>query len=530
MWERDWALLGIEPTPELAAIKKAYALKLKATRPDDDAEAYQALRAAYERAQQWAKWQTQPVADEPAAATGSPAVQPPQAPAAPAQQDAEIHPTAADISTPQALIDSLELAWRRHGPPGLEATWGRVQKELLTQPLETRGLHSSAFAQWVVKLPQLPDDFVARLDAEFRWRDDYRTRHMLGNALAEDLEEAMNARWPRALNDAGLLARARPLLKLYDRLRAGRHASALLMMVLLHPGMLRELAQIGPATLRRLGLELGDQSRLNTLVGQAGLLRVAMAVAVFIGCGLAMGVAGVPLLTRALTWTVCGGMALGAAYTAGALLANPPGRAGRWLRAWAMPRRQPVLGLCLLAAAAFLAYFNVAGTQLLQAGGTGSGGAGPDGFTTVALGLLGLAGLTGAWPRHPEHGITCVGLIVLGWLILITGLPADGPGGAALWACALGVLLGAASAEGRLHLPAPLTWLLRPVTNSLDMSRAWGPVFSLLPAVAVLGYAMIPETWVSPMRLFAVWVVSLLVLAQAQARAEAWALRKLNRD
>lgn len=52
MWEQDWALLGIAPTTELAAIKKAYALKLKTTRPDDDAAAYQALRGAYERAQQ----------------------------------------------------------------------------------------------------------------------------------------------------------------------------------------------------------------------------------------------------------------------------------------------------------------------------------------------------------------------------------------------------------------------------------------------------------------------------------------------
>lgn len=56
MWDEDWARLGIEPTTQLAAIKKAYAVKLKVTRPDDDAQAYQALRAAYERAQQWAAW------------------------------------------------------------------------------------------------------------------------------------------------------------------------------------------------------------------------------------------------------------------------------------------------------------------------------------------------------------------------------------------------------------------------------------------------------------------------------------------
>ena len=56
MWDEDWARLDIERTTQLAAIKKAYAVKLKVTRPDDDAQAYQALRAAYERAQQWAAW------------------------------------------------------------------------------------------------------------------------------------------------------------------------------------------------------------------------------------------------------------------------------------------------------------------------------------------------------------------------------------------------------------------------------------------------------------------------------------------
>jgi hypothetical protein len=55
MYSSDWNRLGIAPTRELPAIKRAYALRLRTTRPDDDAQAYQALREAYERAQYWAR-------------------------------------------------------------------------------------------------------------------------------------------------------------------------------------------------------------------------------------------------------------------------------------------------------------------------------------------------------------------------------------------------------------------------------------------------------------------------------------------
>ena len=42
-----WDILGLAPTQDVRAIKRAYAAKLKTTRPDDDAQAYQDLREAY---------------------------------------------------------------------------------------------------------------------------------------------------------------------------------------------------------------------------------------------------------------------------------------------------------------------------------------------------------------------------------------------------------------------------------------------------------------------------------------------------
>lgn len=50
MTDSAWRLLGLEPTRDASAIRRAYARRLKLTRPDEDAEGFQALLTARERA------------------------------------------------------------------------------------------------------------------------------------------------------------------------------------------------------------------------------------------------------------------------------------------------------------------------------------------------------------------------------------------------------------------------------------------------------------------------------------------------
>jgi TPR repeat protein len=85
-----WEVLGIAPTAEAGAIRKAYAARLKQTRPEDDPAGFARLRAAYEAALQMA-----------------PRIAPPQRPPLPEAKPPEPKPETPAAAPPPAEAPKL---------------------------------------------------------------------------------------------------------------------------------------------------------------------------------------------------------------------------------------------------------------------------------------------------------------------------------------------------------------------------------------------------------------------------------------
>src|SRR5512139_2161962 len=143
-----WEVLGLEPTGDVLAIKKAYAGLLKKNRPDEQPEAYQELRQAYEWALSEAELRRrapdEAVEDEPDQPVpdalhdeervwGGSAVEP--LVPAPAFDDAD---EAIDIEYDRA--DALLERWRERLSQCEEhegaKCWGALRDELELLPLE----------------------------------------------------------------------------------------------------------------------------------------------------------------------------------------------------------------------------------------------------------------------------------------------------------------------------------------------------------------------------------------------------------
>lgn len=576
MWEDDWAQLGIAPTPQLAAIKKAYAARLKVTRPDDDAEAYQALRAAYERTQQWAAWARveieqgrdpmprgagadeapapddalTPAAAEPVALPATPAAEPLPSPAGEAPTATEVPAAAPEAATvaapppapaepelplpprvePAALIEALEQAWRRHGAETLMARWQDTRRVLDEQPLARQAEFSAAFAKWLLHQGRLPDALATALDAHFEWSSDFRTERLIGAPLTHAVQAALAERRPVPV-DPALRAVAEPLLRVSALRGAGRWALLQCVLLMLQPTLARLLGGLPAEQLRLLGLGGDERQWLAAQVKHGMWLRVgACSLLVMAVAGLNAG-DGVVAVAQTIMWAACMALLLAIGVFLGSFINKGPSLSvgqRHWalpLDAWRQRPMQPMLGVVWLLFAAWLVYLTVApGTDLravpvLALLPDWAWGLGAFGF--------GVAGLLVAWPRDPLHGLVIAGIVPLVTQFFEAALGAWLPQASSLCLATAWALASAALYSDRVSWPGWLHWFARPVLNSLTVAERWTFGTAMLPVAAALAWQLIREGSARPLTLFMIWALGLLVVAQLQQKLDELALRRL---
>lgn len=248
-----WTCLGLEPTRDTVAIKRAYARALKRCRPDDDAAAYQHLRESYEWALAWAHQTAEdehgeanvsndltPATDgSDSDANATAAMQIAEAGAEPARVTATPEePASADAGAnaatpapaetepppidPESLARSFYAYFEEQGADAAVAALPALESWLDGIALSRRDEASRWFASLVTDVPGLPDPVVTKLVEYFGWLSDYRSAAVLGH----DRLEALRARASRAgllpMRDPAVLHRFRRLRWLDAAQQQGR--------------------------------------------------------------------------------------------------------------------------------------------------------------------------------------------------------------------------------------------------------------------------------------------------------------------
>lgn len=413
----DWQRLGLEgPTDDLIAIKRAYASRLRSTRPDDDPAGYQALREAYDRVQRQARWRQQqaeqagatdaPVAEPAAAETDAlePAGPPIGAPASPegtavAPALVAVEPEQADApTTPEALCHRL-LELHASSGQALVSYLPTLNRQLHDLPLTQEAEASIRFADFVLRTPRLPAEVQVMLQAHFGWLDDFRSFRVLGAERAAALHEALDG-LERRVTDPATLRKHAEALAIHALFGKGRNLRALLIASLMGVHLHRQLESAGGSLLRRMGIGLDSQKHFLDLLGQGLWVRTAaMAVLIFCfgwgltrsGEGAMWGTVGAAALAFAGVFVLQ--FALHLLYI-GRRFAVP----ARWVTTWRLYRLGrwwPWLGIGLLA---------------LAAGGLQVESFSEDAFWVVALLTVVFLGLQLGLPETADQGLVAIAL------------------------------------------------------------------------------------------------------------------------
>lgn len=512
MHAADWALLGIEPTADLIAIKKAYAARLKVTRPDDDAQAYQALRDAYDRVQRWA------AAPPPSVPPRPPAVVPPAAPPVLTAQT----PTPVPLALPPAedLVEQAEALWQQGGDAGLLAGWPALLAQLQARPLTQRDDDAQQFAQWLVASVSLPAGVCRSLQRHFDWQHNYRLAHVLGEELAEAVLERLDD-----LEDEAPQPPSRhPLAQLLALWRTpGRCGRALWIAACGRPGWLRQLSLAGDG--RKPRLDKRQRRSLHGLLGLAALPRIVLLMVALAPAGLALGgKPGAALASLAVLLFPLHLLAQGTLWLAGAVLVwdlSLLAGGGSDVQAWRVQPVRLALAVAALVTAVALAAWPVEGRAAEIARGLG-------------LMALGASVLIVRWTQSADRSPAVVACFIAAWMLCdwaLAGLmnPVGPAAAAALW-----TLLGTAAHEERAPFARLIQLLTSPVSRTLACADRWGWRFIYWPSAAVallaLGgrLAASPSAWALVLAaLWAAWTTALFII---QGRLDHTALAAISKD
>lgn len=310
--------LGIAPTSDVLAIKRAYAKALKSCRPDDDPQGYQRLREALDWALALARQPAHEDEDEDEDgdgdgddseyqgegaldhADGPATARPLEAAESAAGGDGHGHDTDASSDGaveaewvhPGQLAQSLHQYWESHGDAALVEAWPRLHYELDRLPFEMRAEASAWFANLVLDYPGLPPDFVEPLAAYFQWGEDYRSDALLGEERAIALVERLRDAGVRGKLAPGEAERYAELLHLKKLVDAGRSLRATLYAALASPKNDQRLANAAPGTLRALRIDDEGVAELRHKFLLAIMLRLLPLGLLFGGLAHASGAVG----------------------------------------------------------------------------------------------------------------------------------------------------------------------------------------------------------------------------------------------
>lgn len=182
-----WEVLGIDPTPDERAIKRAYAKQLKQTRPDEDKEGFLRLRAAYEHALEIRHWHEDADEEEDDdSEVISPPLEPepePEPVTAPEPAVFEDTPPAATIEqivppseSPQDLAHNRVAAWEHAGVDSDEALLHQICTDLESPELihlEARADYGNRLLFWLMRQHRSYPESFRRSVRLFGWDQDH---------------------------------------------------------------------------------------------------------------------------------------------------------------------------------------------------------------------------------------------------------------------------------------------------------------------------------------------------------------------